>query len=199
MFGNDSAGTLLAISQRLCLTTRSPCAFTSSSCNCFSLSSVSEDKLKQLQEELVKAQGDRVVKQSRWEMAKSVPAESLPNILNDKSLQDYLGRLAEPQRQLAELQETYTADHPKVRRVQAQIRAVEQSITRQRADILQGIRNEYEEAARRERLLLTVYQQQTGVVTDQGEKAIQYNILKREVDTNRQIYDSMLQRVKRSE
>ena len=100
------------------------------------------DKLKQLQDELVKAQGDRVVKQSRWEMAKSVPAESLPNILNDKSLQDYLGRLAELQRQLAELQETYTADHPKVRRVQAQIRAVEQSITRQRADILQGIRNE---------------------------------------------------------
>ena len=159
-------------------------------------SSVSEDKLKQLQDELVKAQGDRVVKQSRWEMAKSVPAESLPNILNDKSLQDYLGRLAELQRQLAELQETYTADHPKVRRVQAQIRAVELSITRQRADILQGIRNEYEEAARRERLLLTDYQHQTGVVTDQGEKAIQYNILKREVDTNRQIYDSMLQRVK---
>ena len=62
----------------------------------------------------------------------------------------------------------------------------------QRADILQGIRNEYEEAARRERLLLTDYQHQTGVVTDQGEKAIQYNILKREVDTNRQIYDLSL-------
>lgn len=159
-------------------------------------SSVSEDKLKQLQDELIKAQGDRVVKQSRWEMAKSAPPESLPNILNDRSLQDYLGRLTELQRQLAELQETYTADHPKVRRVQAQIKAVEQSVTRQRADILQGIRNEYEEAARREKLLLADYNHQTGVVTDQGEKAIQYNILKREVDSNRQIYDSMLQRVK---
>src|SRR5208337_64352 len=117
-------------------------------------SSVSEDKLKQLQDELVKAQGDRVSKQSRWEMARSAPSESLPNILNDRSLQDYLGRLTELQRQLAELQETYTADHPKVRRVQAQIKAVEQSVARQRADILQGIRNEYEEAARREKLLL---------------------------------------------
>ncbi len=159
-------------------------------------SSVSEDKLKQLQDELVKAQGDRVSKQSRWEMARSAPPESLPNILNDRSLQDYLGRLTELQRQLAELQETYTADHPKVRRVQAQIKAVEQSVARQRADILQGIRNEYEEAARREKLLLADYNHQTGVVTDQGEKAIQYNILKREVDSNRQIYDSMLQRVK---
>jgi len=159
-------------------------------------SSVSEDKLKQLQDELVKAQGDRVAKQSRWETAKSAPVESLPTILNDKSLQDYLGRLTELQRQLAELLETYTTDHPKVRRVQAQIKAVEQSIARQRTDILQGIRNEFDEAMRRERLLLADYRQQTGIVTDQGEKAIQYNILKREVDTNRQIYDSMLQRVK---
>lgn len=157
---------------------------------------VSEEKLKQLQEELTKAQSDRVSKQSRWEMATSAPADSLPDILNDLSLRDYQTRITELRRQTAELSETYTPDHAKVRRVEAQIATVQGSLDRQRADILRRIKNEYDEATRRERLFSNAYAAQTGLVTDQGEKAIQYNILKREVDTNRSIYDSMLQRMK---
>jgi len=42
------------------------------------------------------------------------------------------------------------------------------------------------------------YANQTRLVTQDSEKSIQYNILKREVDSNRQIYEAMLQRVKES-
>ena len=157
---------------------------------------VSEEKLKQLQEELTKSQSDRVSKQSRWEMATSAPADSLPDILNDLSLRDYQTRITELRRQAAELSETYTPDHAKVRRVEAQVATVQGSLDRQRGDILRRIKNEYDEATRRERLFSNAYAAQTGLVTDQGEKAIKYNILKREVDTNRSIYDSMLQRMK---
>jgi polysaccharide biosynthesis transport protein len=157
---------------------------------------VSEEKLRQLQEELTKASTDRVMKQSNYELAASAPAESLPDILNDPILRDYQAKLTELRRQEADLAETYTDEHPKVRRVEAQVATVERSLDRQRADILRRIRNEYDQAMRRERLLLVDYRQQTGVVTDQGEKAVQYNILKREVDSNRGIYDSMLQRMK---
>jgi succinoglycan biosynthesis transport protein ExoP len=157
---------------------------------------VSEEKLRQLQEELTKAQTDRVNKQSRWEMATSAPADSLPDVLNDLSLREYQGRLSELRRQSAELTETYTPENAKVRRIDAQIVALQKSLNSQRADILRRIKNEYDETNRRERLLSAAYSAQTGVVSDQGEKAIQYNILKREVDTNRQIYDNMLQRMK---
>jgi polysaccharide biosynthesis transport protein len=157
---------------------------------------VSEEKLHQLQEELTKAETDRVSKQSRWEMATSAPADSLPDVLNDLSLRDYQGRLSELRRQAAELSETYTPENAKVRRIDAQIAALQKSLSNQRADILKRIKNEYDEANRRERLLTAAYAAQTGIVTDQGEKAIQYNILKREVDSNRQIYDNMLQRMK---
>lgn len=169
---------------------RSGLLFTSEKTN------VSEEKLKQLQEALTKAQSDRVDKQSRWEMATSAPADSLPDILNDLSLREYQTRLSELRRQAAELGETYTPDHAKVRKVQAQISTLQGSLDRQRTDILRRIKNEYDEANRRERLFASAYAAQTGLVTDQGEKAIQYNILKREVDTNRAIYDSMLQRMK---
>jgi len=157
---------------------------------------VSEEKLHQLQEELTRAQTDRVSKQSRWEMATSAPVDSLPDVLNDLSLRDYQGRLSELRRQAAELSETYTPENAKVRRIDAQITALQKSLNTQRSDILRRIKNEYDEANRRERLLTAAYAAQTGVVTDQGEKAIQYNILKREVDSNRQIYDNMLQRMK---
>ena len=58
------------------------------------------------------------------------------------------------------------------------------------------IHNEYDPAMRREKLLAADYNAQSSVVTDQAGKSIQYNILKREVDTNRQLYESTLQQVK---
>ena len=52
------------------------------------------------------------------------------------------------------------------------------------------------ETARRKELLNQAYKQQLGVVSDQSSKEVRYNILKKEVDANRDIYQSMLQRVK---
>jgi capsular exopolysaccharide synthesis family protein len=45
-------------------------------------------------------------------------------------------------------------------------------------------------------LLTAAYQQQLAVVSDQSSKEVRYNILKKEVDANRDIYQSMLQKVK---
>jgi succinoglycan biosynthesis transport protein ExoP len=47
-------------------------------------------------------------------------------------------------------------------------------------------------------LLETTYNAQAREVAGQDVKAIQYNILKREVDSNRQLYDTMLQQLKQS-
>lgn len=159
---------------------------------------VSEEKLSQVQEALSAAQTDRISKQSRWEMATSSPAEALPDILNDTTLRDYQVKLTDLQRQMAELRETYTPENPKVKRVQAQIAPVQAALERERSDILKRIRNEYDESLRREKLLTADYASQRGIVTGEGEKSIQYNILKREVDSNRQLYDAMLQQLKQA-
>jgi capsular exopolysaccharide synthesis family protein len=159
---------------------------------------VSEQKLLQVQQALSTAQTDRISKQSRWEMATSSPPEALPDILNDASLRDYQAKLTELQRHLAELRETYTPEHPKVKQVQAQIAPIQAALDRERADILKRIRNEYDEALRRETLLTADYASQRGIVTGESDKAIQYNIFKHEVDSNRQLYDAMLQQLKQA-
>ncbi|MBE0659129.1 MAG: polysaccharide biosynthesis tyrosine autokinase [Bryobacteraceae bacterium] len=158
--------------------------------------SVDETKLKQIQDQLTAIQGDRVSKQSRWEMASSSPAESLPDVLNDSSLRSYQEKLADLRRQRDELLETFMPENTKVKRVEAQISSLERSLDRERSQILRRIKNEFDEAVRKEKLLQSDYDKQARLVTVQGEKAIQYNILKREVETNRQLYESMLQRVK---
>ena len=157
---------------------------------------VDEEKLKQIQDQLTTVQGDRVSKQSRWEMARTAPAESLPDVLNDSSMRGYQEKMSDLNRQKGELLETFTPDNQRVKRIDAQIASLEKSLERERTQILRRIRNEYEEAMQKEKLLQSTYDKQTRLLTVLGEKAIQYNIMKREVETNRQLYESMLQRVK---
>ncbi|MEO8659273.1 MAG: polysaccharide biosynthesis tyrosine autokinase [Bryobacteraceae bacterium] len=159
---------------------------------------VVESKLRQVQEELSRAQADRVTKQSRYETAQSATPDALADVLNDTSLRSYEERLTDLRRQQAELATTYTPEHSKMQRLVAQIQSLTRALERERAMILGRIKNDYDEAVRREDLLKGAYVAQAHIVTDQAEKGIQYNILKREVDTNRQLYESMLQRVRES-
>jgi len=99
-------------------------------------------------------------------------------------------------RQQAVLVATYTPGYSKVKRVEAQIAEITATLEGERKSILERIRHEFDEAARRESLLALAYSTQAGLVTADGEKSIQYYILKREVDSNRQLYDGMLQKVK---
>jgi len=157
---------------------------------------VSEDKLRQLQQELSKAQADRIGKQSRYELAQSAPPETLPDVLNDTTLRDYQTKLTDLHRQEAELGEVYKPEYSKVTKIRAQILAIEIALNRERKAITDRIANDYREALRREKLLSSDYGNQAKLVTTESEKSIQYNILKREVDTTRQLYESMIQRVK---
>jgi capsular exopolysaccharide synthesis family protein len=159
---------------------------------------VSEEKLRQLQEELSKAEGERIAKQSVFELAQTSAADVLPDVLNDTGLQETQAKLTDLRQQAAELKTIYTPEHVKVKRVQAQISALEAVFDHDRNAIVNRIRTEYQESERKEKLLGAAYAAQTKLVTGEGEKAIQYNILKREVDTNRQIYEAMLQQLKES-
>jgi len=160
--------------------------------------SVDESKLRGMQDELLQATAERVKLQSRYELAQSSPPESLGDSLDDSGLRGYQNKLADLRRQLAEYRTLFTDKHHKVRLTEAQITEVEETAERLRKNILQRVRNDFEASKRREELLRGDYNRQSTHVSDLSEKSIRYSILKREVETNRQVYDSMLQRVKES-
>lgn len=157
---------------------------------------LAEDKLKEVQEELSKAQADRIAKQAKFEEARSKPPDSLPDVSEDPTMRQYRQKLADLQEQYAELSATLTPQHYKVQRVQAQINELKAQIQKERSSVLRRIGNEYAAALRREQLLSAAHGNQEKVVADKSSKAIHYDTLKRDVDSNRRLYETMLQRVK---
>jgi capsular exopolysaccharide synthesis family protein len=160
--------------------------------------SISEEKLRQVQQELSTATSDRIARQSRYEMVQNSPPDALPDVLNDIALRETQAKITDLRSQIAQLSATYTPEYKTVRRAQAQLTTLQAAFDHDRAAILKRIKNEFDEATRKERLLVAAYSAQTAQVTGEGEKSIQYKILKREADSNRQLYDSMLQELKES-
>src|SRR4030095_7256254 len=158
--------------------------------------SVAEEKLKQLQAELSLAQADRIQKEAKYNLTVSGSTESLPDVLDNGPLAQYQVKLADLRRELALLKSSLTPARPKVVRVQAQISELESTLISERQNVVKRIKNEYQSAQERERLLSRNYGGQTQVVSQQAEKAIQYNLLKKDVEANRQIYQTALQRGK---
>jgi capsular exopolysaccharide synthesis family protein len=159
---------------------------------------VSEEKLAQLQGELSKATTERIEKQSRYELAQSSAPDDLPDIINDESLRSTQDNITDIRRQIADLSALYTPNYSKVRRLQAELDTLQSAFEHDRSAILGRIRTEYNEALRREKLLATAYDTQVKEVSGEGERTIQYNILKREADSNRMLYDAMLSQLKQS-
>lgn len=161
--------------------------------------SAEQDKLKQIEEQLASAQADRVQKQSAYQMALSSPADTLPQVIDNPRLSDYMGQMAILRKQMAELIPQFTPEHYRVKRLQAQIDEMQASFHKERGNILARIRNEYQGGLMRESLLNAAYRKQAQVVSEQTQKAINYSILERDVDTNRQLYASLLQKSKEAD
>jgi capsular exopolysaccharide synthesis family protein len=160
---------------------------------------LADAKLKQLQTELSTIQADRIAKQARYEMATKSSPESLPDVLDDSTLRGYQVNLTDLRRQRAELLAILMPGHAKVRQVDAQIKEVETAEKKTRDSVLQRIRNDYESALRREKLLDSAYGGQSHNVAAQEERELEYNILKREAEVNRQMYNTTLEQANQAE
>jgi succinoglycan biosynthesis transport protein ExoP len=137
----------------------------------------------------------RINKRS-WNWVHSSPPDALPKVLDDGSLRENKSRITELRRQLANLRATLTPDHYKVIQVQSQLAELEEQAQTERAAIVKRIQNDHRAATRREELLKSAYANQLAVVSHQSAMEVRYNILKREVDANRDLYQSMLHKVR---
>ena len=159
---------------------------------------IETEKLQQLQQQLTAQISDRVTKEARYELAQHSPANSLPDVLNDEALRQAQANVDDARKNVANLSAVFTPDFGKVKRATAELAVLQASFEEQRSAIVERIENDYNEAVHKEKLLEATYDAQARAVVGQDEKAIQYNILKRDVDSSRQLYDTMLQQLKQS-
>jgi len=154
------------------------------------------ERLRQLQEELTKAQAARYEKESLYRLVQAGDYGSLPGVFENKLMQDLTVRLAELKREYAQLATTFNPDYPKVKQIQNQINEVEAVLEHERKRAAQRITNDYLAAVRREDLVRQASSEQQKQANTIAEKSVQYNILKREAETNKQLYQGLLQRLK---
>ncbi len=151
-----------------------------------------DTKLAQLKAELAKTQGERIGKQTRYEQTLMHPPEQLGEILDDGVLRGYQQQIENLKREKAALLTTYTEKHEKVRKVDAQLLQLQRSYDAEVTSVIKRIKHDYEAAVQHERLLARDFAGQSQRVGSEAGKAAQYNSLRREVETQRQMYQSLL-------
>jgi capsular exopolysaccharide synthesis family protein len=158
--------------------------------------SIAGEKLDELQAELTKAQSERVAKQAQYEIGSSAPIDSLPTILDNSEFRDAQTKLGDLRRQVAALVPPLTEENPKVQHLRSQITEVESTLTAKKQDLMQRVKNEYNEAQHREALLTSAYLAQEKKVAGEQTRDAQVSMLRHEVDSEQQLYQTLLQKVK---
>lgn len=142
------------------------------------------------------AQGERIRAEQRWQQARAAPALSLPEVLADPTVQNLLQQRATLSASYEEKLKVYAPSMPEMLQLKAQLGEVERQLAAVSESIKETIRTRYEVALKQERSLSQEVEVQKGAYMDLRERNIQNTILQREVDTNRTLYDGLLQRYK---
>ena len=162
-------------------------------------SSLADTKVRQLQTDLSQAQNDVAAKESRYLSSLKTPIESIPEVRDDPGVRNYQSQLAGVERDLANLSTTLGPQHLKIKQLTAQIGVIEQALRADERSIQERIKTDYEAARVKERLLSEEYEKQTGLVSAQQRRELGYSMAKREVDTARQEYETLLQRAQQAQ
>ena len=158
--------------------------------------SLVDERIRQLQQELTKAQAARIEKESLYNLVQSGDNASLPGVFESKPIQDLTVQLADLERQFAQLTTTFTPDYPKAQQLQSQINAIQAALSRERKHAAEQITNLYVAALKWEQLARHELEQQQQRAYGDAKQFAEYDRLKREVDTNQNLYDSLLQHLK---
>jgi len=155
-------------------------------------STVDDTKLVQLKAELARIQNERIARQTRYELTVKNPPQALGEVLEDPTLRGYQVQLENLKRDRAVLSLTYTPSYEKIKKIDAQIALAEKNYNTELENTLKRIKNDYEASLRQEKLLGAAYDAQSSRVGSQAAETAQYNALKREVDTQHQMYQTLL-------
>ena len=156
-------------------------------------STVGEERLRELQDELVKAQADRITREADAQVASRAQADSLPNVMDNPAYRSYQIKLAELRGQLAALPSSYTEYNEKVIRLRSQIREAEAGLEASSKVSSTRQTNEFQAARHREDLLAAAYHAQEASVSSDLQRAAQVRLLRREVESEQTLYQTLLQ------
>lgn len=155
--------------------------------------SLTVDSLAALNTSLSEATADRIKAESRLAGARS---GTLPEQLENATVNALRQRRAELSADYAKLMQQFSPEYPPAQALAAQLAQIDRSLTREQQRVSTTVTTAYDDALGREQLLRVKVDTLRADYLDQRRRSIQYNIFQREVDTNRELYNGLLQRLK---
>lgn len=154
------------------------------------------DRLADLSKDLTQAQVARIALESQVQLINKHDYSSLPEVTRDLTITDLEKQLNELYGQAAALSSQFKSDYPPLAKLQAAIGEVEARLNAATAKVVGGIQMQYREAMEKENELQAEMNRSRAETLNLNDAAAQYAILQREVDTNRELYNAVLTRIK---
>lgn len=156
--------------------------------------SIVADDLAALNAALNEATADRIAAEARYRQAGR--GGSSAAALSNDAINNLRQRRAELAAEYQELMVRFEPGYPAAQAIQSQIDQLDRSIAREESRVSGSVQAEYRQALSREQALQQRVGGLKGDYLDLRRRSIQYNIYQQEVDTNRALYDGLLQRFK---
>jgi capsular exopolysaccharide synthesis family protein len=153
-------------------------------------------RLDELNKELTAAEGDRMQKESLYRLAKSGDPDLLSNVDPSSSLVKLRSQEEDLHRQLAQASVHFQPTYPKVEELNGQLGAVQEDIKFEITRLATKYEKDYLAALGHEKLLRASLENQKTEQNQLNESGIDYSLLKRDAESNRQLYEGLLQKLK---
>jgi succinoglycan biosynthesis transport protein ExoP len=157
---------------------------------------VVKTRLDDLNRELTAAQADRIAKEANYRLTLAENAEltskAEPNALIDR----LNAQEADLKTQYAQATVQLGPSNPKVQELSNQLKAIQGEISSELLKMSDRVRTHYSEAQARERMIRAAVEEQKQQANKLSESAIEYSLLKRDAESNRQLYEGLLQKLK---
>ncbi len=157
---------------------------------------ITTQKLSEIDKELTEAQSDRIKKQADYELASKGDIDSVPSIRESTQIQSLSTKQSELRQNYIAETSRLGPNYPTVKVLQEQIKNIDTLIANEKQNILGRIEQEYHTALQREQLLTNALDKQKAEANQMAEKLVEYNILIRDAESNKQMYDGLSQKLK---
>ena len=158
-------------------------------------------RLNSLNEAVTKAKTVRLQKEAAYRQLGSLTgasanADTFPVVAHNSTIQEIKQQLANLNSEKAKLSQRYGVNHPEMAKIQNQIESASQRLNAETAKVLESIGNEYRSAVAEEKNLSGSLEDQKRQAIELNRKSITYSILAREAESERQVYNALLQQEK---
>jgi len=156
-------------------------------------------QLAELNKSLSKAESERLSKEALYKEVRSGNYTFMPQVINDPSIQVLYEEYTRLKADYDNKSVVYGTNLPEMKQLGAQLERIESELKQRGSGIAESLKKDYETALSKENIFRQRTEEQKRRATELNEKAVQYKILAREVETNKSIYQNLLQRLKETE